>query len=453
MRVTQSMLSNNMLRNLNTSYGKMSKLQDQVNSGKKITRPSDDPVVAIKGMGYRTELEKIGQYTRNLGEAHNWLDTSDSSLGEVGDALNRVKELVVQAANDTNTADDREKIKAEIDQIKEQIRDLANTQTGGKYIFSGSNTQSPLYIDVQHVDQEKLQKHFDELLNNFTEATTYQTSLPIPATLPLAEQAAAQANLDAAVAAVTATKDQLADFENEIANDDLEAYFNKYMTDDEKTELITTTRVINARYTVESGETVNPLDRLTNISLTKPPVPPAIVSTALEAVVETIPNTVGVGSKTGTLRNGEVKIEVFDSIQLQVNSEATDLFARIDTFMSKVSEALKTGSDTNNATDISSLLGGVINLNDPSAKGTDFSDIQGALLAARADVGAKQNRIEMMENRLAIQEVNVTKQMSNNEDVDYAKAITEMTTQESIHQAALSVGAKIIQQTLVDFMR
>lgn len=417
MRVTQSMLSNNMLRNLNTSYGKMSKLQDQVNSGKKITRPSDDPVVAIKGMGYRTELEKIGQYTRNLGEAHNWLDTSDSSLGEVGDALNRVKELVVQAANDTNTADDREKIKAEIDQIKEQIRDLANTQTGGKYIFSGSNTQSPMYIDVQHVDQEKLQKHFDELLNNVTAAT------------------------------------QLADFELGIANDDLEAYFGQYMTDDEKTALMTTTRVINARYTVESGDTVNPLDRLTNISLTKPPVPPAIVPTALEAVVESIPNTVGVGSTTGPLRTGEVKIEVFDGIQLQVNSEATDLFARIDTFMAKVSEALKTGSDTNNATDISSLLGGVINLDNATAKGTDFGDIHGALLAVRADVGAKQNRLEMMENRLAIQEVNVTKQMSNNEDVDYAKAITEMTTQESIHQAALSVGSKIIQQTLVDFMR
>ena len=58
-----------------------------------------------------------------------------------------------------------------------------------------------------------------------------------------------------------------------------------------------------------------------------------------------------------------------------------------------------------------------------------------------------------MENRLAIQKINVTKQISLNEDVDYSEAITQMTTQESIHQAALSVGAKIIQQTLVDFIR
>jgi len=75
------------------------------------------------------------------------------------------------------------------------------------------------------------------------------------------------------------------------------------------------------------------------------------------------------------------------------------------------------------------------------------------ILEAQADVGARQNRIEMMENRLGIREVSVTKQLRDTESVDYSKAITEMVTNESIHQAALSVGAKIIQQTLVDFIR
>ena len=74
-------------------------------------------------------------------------------------------------------------------------------------------------------------------------------------------------------------------------------------------------------------------------------------------------------------------------------------------------------------------------------------------LTLRADVGARQNRVEITENRLDIQKVNVTKQKSLNEDTDYSKTITDMVTQESIHQAALSVGAKIIQQTLVDFIR
>ena len=64
MRVTQSMLSSNMLRNLNTSYSKMSKYQNMLDSGTVITRPSEDPVVAVKGMGYRVDLDKNEQFKR-----------------------------------------------------------------------------------------------------------------------------------------------------------------------------------------------------------------------------------------------------------------------------------------------------------------------------------------------------------------------------------------------------
>ncbi|MEK4228424.1 flagellar hook-associated protein FlgL [Solibacillus sp. FSL H8-0538] len=301
MRVTQSMLSNNMLRNLNSSFSKMSKLQDQINSGSKISRPSDDPVVAIKGMGYRTDLGKIEQFTRNLNEANSWLDSTDEALDQVGSALKRVQELVTQAGNDTNTAEDRQSIQVEISQIQQQIRDVANTQISGKYIFSGSHTSSPLFKD-------------------------------------------------------TASTDVGAD---------------------------------------------------------------AMIS---------------ITDKLGY--NNDIRIEVADGIQLAVNSPAYDLFKGVDEMMAGVNKALKDG------------LSG----DDIRGKLTDIQNSLNNVLEVRADVGAKQNRTELLSNRFAIQEVNVTKQMSLNEDVDYAEAITEMTTQESIHQAALSVGAKIIRQTLVDFL-
>lgn len=133
-----------------------------------------------------------------------------------------------------------------------------------------------------------------------------------------------------------------------------------------------------------------------------------------------------------------MNIEVYDGVEITVNTKGLDLFQNID--------AMITGLETD--------------LKDPSKSGKDFdkyltlkSDNEEAVLAARADIGARQNRVEMMENRLGAQEVIVTKQLSNNEDIDYEKVITEMITQESIHQAALSVGAKIIQATLVDFIR
>ena len=75
------------------------------------------------------------------------------------------------------------------------------------------------------------------------------------------------------------------------------------------------------------------------------------------------------------------------------------------------------------------------------------------LLETRSGIGARQNRVELMDTRLQSQEVIATKRMSENEDIDYEKTITQMITQESIHRAALSVGAKIIQPTLADFLR
>lgn len=302
MRVTQSMLSNNMLRNLSSSYSKMSDLQNQITSGKKVTRPSDDPVVTVKGMGYRTDLNKIEQYTRNMTQVNSWLDSSDDALNQVGDALNRVKELVVQAANDSNTSEDREKIKQEIQQIHAQLKDISNTKVADKFIFSGTKTQSPVFLNG----------------------------------------------------------------------------------------------------------TIN----------------------------------------TANINENNVNLEVFDGIQIQVNTPSVNMFNDIDTMMTNITTALTAGSATNNGTDIGNFLGGIAN-------GTNdtLSELQNVVLEARADIGARQNRVEMMTNRIDKQEINVTKQMSDNEDVDYSKAITEMVNSESVHQAALSVGAKIIQQTLVDFIR
>ena len=295
MRVTQSMLSSNMLRNLNTSYNKMSKLQDQLNSGSVISRPSDDPVVAVKGMGYRVDLDKIEQYQRNIGEANTWIDTTDDALDQVGTSLIRVQELVTQAANDSNTDDERKKIEAEISQIQQQIRDIANTKVGENYIFSGTNTNTPLYTDT----------------------------------------------------------------------------------------------------------------------------------------------------KTGTMQTGSgieqpITINVFDGVSMQVNIEGKDFFSKIDAMMTEVSDALK--KQDSSGQEIGDLL-------------TKIQGQSNVVLEQRAVVGARQNRAELMQNRLSMQEINVTKQLSENEDTDYSKAITEMTTTESIHQASLSVGSKIIQQTLVDFIR
>ena len=145
MRVTQSMLSGNMLHNLNNSYGRMSELQDQLNSGSKINRPAQDPVIAVKSMGYRRDLGKVEQFTRNMNEVNTWLDSTDDALSQLEASIHRVHELTVDAANDTKTPADRQAIAEELKQIYKHMQEIGNTEVAGNHIFSGTNTLSPLF--------------------------------------------------------------------------------------------------------------------------------------------------------------------------------------------------------------------------------------------------------------------------------------------------------------------
>ncbi|WHY61440.1 flagellar hook-associated protein FlgL [Cytobacillus firmus] len=286
MRVTQSMLSNNMLRNLSNSYSRMDKLQDQISTQKKFTKPSDDPVAAMMGMNYRTDLNRIQQFTRNIGEVRNWVDSTDDALDKGVLALQRIRELTLQASNGTLEEDQRKAVAEEVKQLKEHLQNLGDTQVGGKCIFNGNQT--------------------------------------------------------------------------------------------------------NVRPS-ESG-----------------------------------------------FQSGTIELEVFSGIKIPVNTEGKALF----------------GDMLSDDGDIQKLIT-ALETNDP-AVGDMLESVDKNIdnfLSARALIGAKQNRVELMEDRLSQQEVFSTRILSDNEDIDMEKAIIELTTQESIHRAALSVGARIIQPSLTDFLR
>src|SRR5690625_1972692 len=148
MRVTQSMLQNNMLRNIFNSQAQMDKYLEQINTGKKIRRPSDDPIIAMKGIGYRTEVTEVAQYRRNSGEVWNWMDHSDDVLDKATKVMQRLEYLAVQAANDTYSESERSSILEEVEQLEQQMGDLANTKVNGKIIFNGTNTdEAPIGND------------------------------------------------------------------------------------------------------------------------------------------------------------------------------------------------------------------------------------------------------------------------------------------------------------------
>lgn len=301
MRITNNMLINNMMLSYSTNLQNTQKYQSQLATGKKISMPSDDPIVASKALKLRTDVAEIAQYRRNTDDAISWMDITEATMGQINEVVQRMRELTVQGSNGTNTPDDLEKISAEAKELRKQLIHLANTTYAGRYIFSGYKTDKPLLDDN-----------------------------------------------------------------------------GNFMFD-----------ITNAE---------------------------------------------------------EIKFEIGIGDDVNVNVPGSDLFndgaggiagtksAFVDTF-DRIIAAL----DSSDHDGLSNLL-------------ADLDSDMGNLLRVRAGLGARMNRVELTSNRLDDDNVNFTKLMSLNEDVDIAQAIMNLQNEMNVYQASLSTGAKVIQKSLVDYL-
>ena len=147
MRITNSMLVNNMISNLGKNLSRMEKYQQKLATGKKISVSSDDPVVAARALKLRTDVSQIEQYKKNVKDAMSWLEITESAIADVGDILQRVRELAVQASNGATTPEDTKKICEEVKQLKTQLVNLGNATYAGRHIFSGFKTNQKLLND------------------------------------------------------------------------------------------------------------------------------------------------------------------------------------------------------------------------------------------------------------------------------------------------------------------
>lgn len=125
----------NRLQDLNSN---LNQTQEQLSTGKRVNRPSDDPVAAARILKLDQELSRIETYQRNAGLAENRLQQEESTLGDAVDVIQRVRELTVQAGNGSLSANDRKSISSEIKERLGQLANIANTKdASGEYIFSG----------------------------------------------------------------------------------------------------------------------------------------------------------------------------------------------------------------------------------------------------------------------------------------------------------------------------
>ncbi|WP_340031279.1 flagellar hook-associated protein FlgL [Paenibacillus sp. FSL K6-1122] len=137
MRITNNMLSSQLLLNLNRNAQQMNNTQTQLATGRKINKPSDDPVGITYSLRYRAELSSNEQYQKNVDSAISWLEFNDTVMNQAGNVVQRLRELVVQGSTGTNPQSALDSINEEVKQLNEQLIDVSNSKLNGKYIFNG----------------------------------------------------------------------------------------------------------------------------------------------------------------------------------------------------------------------------------------------------------------------------------------------------------------------------
>jgi flagellar hook-associated protein 3 FlgL len=149
------MMTNTLLRDLGQLKTRVTASQAQLSSGARITRPSDDPLGTTRAMGLRSQLEGTNQHNRNVEEATAWQDVTDSALAGLNDVTLTARNLIVQGANDALSAEGRNAIADQLDQLANAAKEHASTSYGGRYVLSGTATQTKPYAagdDTYHGD-------------------------------------------------------------------------------------------------------------------------------------------------------------------------------------------------------------------------------------------------------------------------------------------------------------
>jgi flagellar hook-associated protein 3 FlgL len=144
-RITTQMTAQNLLANINQSLDRISTTQQELSTGKKINQPSDDPYGTSLSLQLNNELSGLNDYANNVSDGTGWAQAGNAALTDVTNAVQRIRELVVEAANGTQSQADMQASAAEVGQLIDEIKQDANTQYNGQYIFSGSATSTQPY--------------------------------------------------------------------------------------------------------------------------------------------------------------------------------------------------------------------------------------------------------------------------------------------------------------------
>ncbi|MGB8454217.1 MAG: flagellar hook-associated protein FlgL [Anaerocolumna sp.] len=501
MRITNQMMTNNMMNNINKNKNNLSILDQQYSSGKKIQRPSEDPIVAVRALKLRTNLTELNQYyEKNIPDAKSWMDVTESAMDNMNDILTLINTACVQGASDPLSVDDRESIVQNLEQYKEQIYQEGDANYAGRYVFTGYKTDTSLIFgdestDLEYTITENLSGNDIETISkvvgtysvdDYTSTTDYSDSPTVDTSyrlrlsyddLDLTNSDGTDVDLNSSL--VIVDKDG-----NTVPAASLPYITTVSVTDDDAYN----PAADGINYIPETGELIIGQDAYEQFR-TASSISVAYKKSTFEAgdlrPEHYFDCTVHVSGdpvtefKKYTKQDQDIQYEINFNQSLTVNTQGSDALQHdigrdIDEILSAVQDVTATeakisevekmledptyADETDQLTQLKEQLEKELTLKsdimqEKFEKGiTGSNDAQDTLNVAIADLGSRYKRLELTESRLADQQVEYEDLLSNNEDADMVDTYIKLSSAEVIYNASLSAASKVVQNTLLDFL-
>jgi flagellin len=396
MRINHNIAALNTYRQLNSASGAQAKSMEKLSSGLRINRAGDDAAGLAISEKMRGQIRGLDQASKNSQDAISMIQTAEGALNETHDILQRMRELAVQASNDTNTTSDRDEIQKEINQMTSEINRIGNT--------TEFNTQ--------------------KLLNGEKTTATEATAASLTGT--------------GAAGAVTTGGDLSlkidgTDVSVTIGNGDTAADVVTAINTAANTALGTT----GETYASLDGDGALKLDSLTTGANSSVEVVGVSAGTALADL------NISAGSNNGTDAGTGLQFQIGANENQSLTLEISDMRASA-LGLTGTGTGYTTGTDVSNGTDSEGVESG-LDVSTAANAANAITKIQEAIddvSAERSKLGANQNRLEHTINNLSTSSENLTAAESRIRDVDMAKEMMNQTKNSILSQAAQAMLAQ-----------
>lgn len=163
MRITNKIMQRNNLSNINTNKMYQDKLSTQMSTQKKINRPSEDPVVAIRSLRLRSNVTEITQYySKNIPDAESWIKITEDALSKLTDVLSNMIGQCTRGTNNPFTSEDRGIVLEQLKLLSEEVYATGDADYAGRYVFTGYRTDTPLSFQTGQKQHYTITEQLDK---------------------------------------------------------------------------------------------------------------------------------------------------------------------------------------------------------------------------------------------------------------------------------------------------